>query len=379
MKVLYIGSEAQATGASFSLAKLIEEEEKLGIEVVPVVHKGNTDQLLNEMGKEHYVVNAWSWMVGKDDSIIKVVAYRIIKGLLNIPCYFQYKKIIKKENPDLVHINALTTYTGAQAAIGCRKFFVWHIREMMEEDLNGRFWSKKQAHSLMNEATCLIAISKCVKTKYQKVVGEQKIRCIYNGIDKNLFYNKDHIVLNGEKIIITMAGRITREKGQFMCLKELLPILKENSNVVLQFAGIGNDYETKKLIDLRDSSGLTDSQVRFLGFVKDMAQLWAETDIAVVYSKFEAFGRVTVEAKMAGALVVGFDSGGTSELINDGVDGYLFNEDEKNLSSVVKFILLNKRISSEIAKNGREAASQIFTSENNAKQIYQLYQEILKK
>lgn len=379
MKVLYIGGDAQATGASFSMAKLIEEEEKMGIEVVPVVHKGNTERLLNEKGKKHYVVNAWSWMISNDASWFKVTMFRIIKGVLNIPCYFQYKKIIHDENPDIIHVNALTTYTGSQAAIHTKKPLVWHIREMMEEDLNGRFWNKRQAYKLMRKADCFIAISECVKDKYRKVVGDERIQCVYNGVDKDLFYHADHTIFTGEKIVLTMAGRITREKGQLECLKSLVPLLRENSNIVLRFAGTGNEDVISEIIGFRDKNGLTDSQVQLLGFVKEMNQLWSETDIAIVYSKFEAFGRVTVEAKMAGALVVGFDSGGTSELIEDGVDGYLFDGKNRTLYDTVKMSLTNIESSKRIANNGRASASKIFTSENNAKQVYQLYKEILNK
>ena len=379
MKVLYIGGDAQATGASFSMVKLIEEEEKLGIQVVPVVHKGNTDKLLTEKGVKHYVVNSWSWMISKDASLFKTVVFRIIKEILNIPCYFQYIKIIRKETPDIVHINALTTYTGAQAAVRTGKPLVWHIREMMEEDLNGRFWSKCQAYSLMKKASYFIAISKCVEAKYKEIVGENKIRCIYNGVDKGLFYNKDHIILENKKVIITMAGRITKEKGQLLCLQSLIPVLKENPNIVLRFVGTGKEMDIENIIQLRDSCGFLDSQVQLLGFVKEMDRVWNETDIAIVYSKFEAFGRVTVEAKMSGALIVGFDSGGTSELIDDGVNGYLFDEKSKKLQDVIRLILQNKEKSREIAINGRESAADLYTSENNAKEIYNLYQEVLQE
>ncbi len=377
MKVLYIGADGLPTGASFSMAKLIEEEEKFGIDVIPVVHKGNTDRLLNENGKRHYVVNTWSWMVSRDASPIKVMLFRVIKGTLNIPCYFQYKKIIRKESPDIVHLNALTTYTGAQAALRMKKPLVWHIREMMEEDLNGRFWSKRQAYGLMRKADCFIAISKCVGKKYKEIVGADHIRCIYNGVDKDLFYHVNHTIFTQNKIFITMAGRITREKGQLQCLESLAPLLLENPNLILRFAGEGNEDIISELICIRDKNGLSNSQVQLLGFVKEMDRLWSETDIAIIYSRFEAFGRVTVEAKMAGALVIGFDSGGTSELIEDGVDGYLFDEKKRTLYDTVKLSLDNKESSRAIAITGRESASQIFTSENNAKQIYQLYQEIL--
>lgn len=379
MKVLYIGGDAQATGASFSMVKLIEEEAKLGIQVVPVVHKGNTNKILTEKGAKHYVVNSWSWMINRDASLFRIVAFRIIKGILNIPCYFQYIGIIRKENPDIVHINALTTYVGAQAAVKTGKPLVWHIREMMEEDLNVCFWSKRQAYRLMKRASYFIAISKCVEEKYKEVVGESRIRCIYNGVDREQFYNKDHVILKNKKIILTMAGRITENKGQLLCLQSLVPILKKNPNIVLRFVGTGKEKDIENIIHLRDSCGVSDSQVQLLGFVKEMDRVWSETDIAIIYSKFEAFGRVTVEAKMSGALTVGFDSGGTSELIDDGVNGYLFDEKSKKLQDVIRLILQNKEKSREIAINGRESAADFYTSENNAKEIYNLYQEVLQE
>ncbi|MGN0183694.1 MAG: glycosyltransferase family 4 protein [Aristaeellaceae bacterium] len=379
MKVLYIGGDVLPTGASFSMAKLIEEEEKLGIEVVPVVHKGNTHRLLNEGGKRHYVVNAWSWMVSKDASSFRVFLLRIVKGALNIPCYFQYRRIIRREAPDLVHVNALTTYTGSQAAIHAAKPLVWHIREMMEEDLNGRFWSRRQAHRLMKKADCFIAISSCVEKKYREIVGQQRIRCIYNGVDRDLFYRADHTILAQRRIVLTMAGRITREKGQAQCLEALAPLLREEPDLVLCFAGDGNADAIAELTGIRDRCGLTAAQVRLLGFVEEMDRLWSRTDIAIVYSKFEAFGRVTVEAKMAGALVIGFDSGGTSELIEDGVDGYLFDGKTRTLYDAVKMSLSNREASRRIADRGREMAAQVFTSENNARQVHRLYREILKE
>ncbi len=379
MKVLYIGGDSLPTGASFSMEKLIEEEEKLGIEVIPVVHEGNTEQLLNKKGKKHYVVNSWSWMVGNNYSRMKVLIYRIIKSFLNIPCYYQYKKIIKKENPDIVHINAITTYVGLKAAIKLKKRTVWHIRELLEEDLNGRFWSKKQAYRLMGKTDYFIAISKCVEEKYKKIVGSKRISCIYNGIDTNLFYNEKHRILINDKIIITMAGRLTKEKGQSLCLDALAPLLNENSNIVLQFAGEGDKEVIDEIIHIKNKYNLGDNRVKLLGFINDMASLWSETDIAIVYSKCEAFGRVTIEAKMAGALVVGYDSGGTTELIEDGLDGYLFNDSKVLLYDVVKNCILNADESRKVAERGRDLASKKFTSENNAKQVYKLYQNILKK
>lgn len=379
MKILYVGTDSQICGASYSMAKLVEELEIKGVEVISVVHQGNTEKILKNQKKRYYIVNAWSWIVGRDYSRAKRFIYMVIKKILNIPCYFKYLKIIKEENPDIVHINALTTYVIASAAVKLNKPIVWHIRELIEEDLNGQFWNKNEAYKLMKKADYFVAISQCVKKKYQSIVGGDKIRCIYNGVDKKIFFNKNHEILNNRQIVITMAGRITKEKGQFLCLQSLLPLMQENDNVVLQYAGIGSETEINKIKELRLASGLSEERVKFLGFVKDMNCLWSETDIAVIYSQYEAFGRVTVEAKMAGALVVGYDSGGTSELIEDGIDGYLFNNDSCTLYDVVKNVLNKLPESKSIASFGRKKAADIFTSENNAKQICELYHEIVSK
>ena len=376
MKVLYVGADAIACGAGYSMLKLIEELDAFDdVELVPVVHKGNTESLLTEKGRSHYVVSPQSLSISNRYPKPKRAPLGIAKSIMNIPCYFQYKKILKKENPDLVHINALTVSTVAKAAYKLGIPVVWHIRELLEEDLNSTFWRRKKTYSQMKKADMFIAISDCVKNKYLPIVGEDHIRRIYNGVDKELFYRPDHRVLKGDKTVITMAGRIIREKGQYQCLESLLPVLKEHPGLVLRFAGTGADSELEKIKALAEP---VKDQVELLGFVKDMPRLWEQTDIAVVYSKFEAFGRVTVEAKMAGALVVGYNSGGTAELIDDGADGYLF-DDQKPLKKVVEQVLDRPEEARSVASRGREKAAETFTSENNARAVRKLYGEVLEK
>lgn len=378
MKVMLVGSHRIVCGAAFSMLKLDEELEKLGTDVVPVVCEGFADSELIKKQKKHYVVNSWTWIVSNTYSPLKAFYTQLIKKTLNFRNYWKFVKIIKKENPDIVHINVLTDYVAAKASIKCHKPFVWHIRELVEEDLNSHFWNKKKTFSLMQKANHLIAISKCVENKYREIVGSAKISCIYNGVDANKFFFPHHTILNGEKIVITMAGRIHQYKGQYQCLEELAPLLKQNPNVILQFAGVGDEDELQKIKKLMSSVGLSDGQVRLLGLVKDMPELWENTDIAIVYSKFEAFGRVTIEAKMAGSLVVGFNSGGTIELIENGKDGFLFGRGQPSLYSVVENVLSNKDNARQIAANGRESATDKFTSKHNAEQVVEIYKKVLK-
>ena len=49
-----------------------------------------------------------------------------------------------------------------------------------------------------------------------------------------------------------------------------------------------------------------------------------QADIGLTCSRNEAFGRTTVEALLMGKPVIGTNTGGTVDLISDGVDGLLY-------------------------------------------------------
>ena len=99
----------------------------------------------------------------------------------------------------------------------------------------------------------------------------------------------------------------------------------------------------------------------------------------LVCSKYEAFGRVTVEAMMAGCLVIGANSGGTIELIEDGSTGVLFESgDYVDLVNKMIYVIENKNNAKKIAKNGRNVALQCFTALINASNIRNLYLDIKK-
>jgi glycosyltransferase involved in cell wall biosynthesis len=67
-----------------------------------------------------------------------------------------------------------------------------------------------------------------------------------------------------------------------------------------------------------------DDKVDFLGYSSDVGNIRKDYDIAVVASKSEAFGRVTIEAMHSKMTVVASDCGANPELIENGKNGFLF-------------------------------------------------------
>jgi glycosyltransferase involved in cell wall biosynthesis len=63
------------------------------------------------------------------------------------------------------------------------------------------------------------------------------------------------------------------------------------------------------------------------GPVNDVSKIYGESSVFVLSSRFEGFGLVLAEAMSCGVPVVSFDSPyGPSDIITDGVDGFLIKD-----------------------------------------------------
>lgn len=378
MKVLLVGSDTGISGAGLSMIALSKELNKIGVDTALVVRKGNSQRILDEEGIQYHCVQAYAWTEGLSERGVKKYLRRIIKIILNVLAFFHMLKIIHDENVDVVHINTSTTYVGALAAILMRKKLVWHFRELMEEDLGGRFWNKKIVYSILKKSDYNIAISKCVLEKHKPMLGDTPFGVVYNGVDINKYLNIEHKIFQNDKIILTIAGRISANKGQLEILIAMSDLLKQRDDVELWIVGNGTESEKSKLVYFIKECGIPDKRIKFWGYVTNMPEIWSKTDIAIVASKFEAFGRVTVEAMCSGCLLLGANTGGTVELVQNNKTGIIYEQGNPNsLEEKINEILANKEKMVDIAAAGREYASINFTAEKNAREIKRIYDSII--
>lgn len=84
----------------------------------------------------------------------------------------------------------------------------------------------------------------------------------------------------------------------------------------------GNRSYPRRLQEIAGELGLGDA-VRFLGEREEVPEILRASDVALLPSWEEPFGRVVVEAMAMGVPVVATAIGGPAEIIRDGVDGVL--------------------------------------------------------
>lgn len=381
MKVLMVSSDANSTsGACMSMVYLAKELKKIGVHPIIVLPKrGTIEELLRNFNIEYTIIHSCVWIEKNRKRSFKKWIEILFKAIYNIVPIIRLKYFMEKYNIDIVHINTSYTYVGAYASLLLKIPFVWHIRELLEEDQDVKMWSRRLGYSLIDKANVSIAISNNVFEKYRSILQKTELKMIYNGIDPSNFYMPERSIFTSSVFNMAISGRISESKGQIELIKALGKLYKEGiENFHLYIVGTGDDYDVKELHNTIKREGIV-GKISLLGFRKDVYNILSNIDIVFVCSRAEAFGRVTVEAMLSGCLVIGTNSGGTSELIEDRLHGLLYEPGNiDDLCNKVKIVMKDIDKARYIAKLGRERAYNGFTASKNANAIKKVYEEVLR-
>ncbi|WP_296866688.1 glycosyltransferase family 4 protein [uncultured Methanobrevibacter sp.] len=300
------------------------------------------------------------------------------KKAVNAGAIRKISQFIRDNEFDIVHINSSYTYVGAIAALKENVPFVWHIRELLEEDQGNTMWDRKEANDLINKSDRVIAISGAVNSKYSQFIDSDRLVTVHDGVDIEKFYNPQKGIFNESPIKIIFVGNIAGYKGIFDFAEACILLNKSDfKDFEVLIVGAG-DSQVIADIKSRFSKANMSDKVKLLGYQKDVEAFLNESDIFCMCSKSEAFGRTTVEAMLSGNLVIGANTAGTRDLIDDGVTGFYYEQgNSKDLCKKMLFAINNKSKSREIAKSGRKYMFENMSAEKNADEIHDLYMEIL--
>lgn len=156
----------------------------------------------------------------------------------------------------------------------------------------------------------LVATESLKKELEQK--GLHNLALWSRGVDTNLFKPGDKSFLSDKRPIFLYAGRVAIEKNIEAFLKLYLPGTK-------YVVGDGPD-----LVKLKYKY----PDVKFVGYKSgtELAQYMAAPDVFVFPSRTDTFGLVMLEALACGVPVAAFPVPGPSDVISQGVSGYLNHE-----------------------------------------------------
>lgn len=110
----------------------------------------------------------------------------------------------------------------------------------------------------------------------------------------------------------------------------------------------------------------------------DLRELRRQCDIGLTCSKKEAFGRVTVENMLAKMLVIGANTGGTLEIVEDGYNGLLYEEgNPESLAGRIEYAMEHKMDMQILLDRGYLDSINRFSSTTLIESILNLYKKII--
>lgn len=237
-------------------------------------------------------------------------------------------------------------------------------------------------HKHFQGARRIIAVSQAVrKHLISKGYSPHQIEVVYNGVEdlQSLYGNTRNQVrkalgLEDEEVAIVQIGRFIRDKGQDIVLEAI----KGLSHLPFRLFFIGSDDTewgryTKDLVRRYNLK----NRVIFLGHREDARQLLCGMDLMVQPSRREALGLSVLEALSAGVPVVASSVGGLPEVIENNVNGFLFDlENIEALSAIIKGLIVDSKVRLRLSEGARKSYLEKFNIDKMVENTIKVYKKI---
>jgi len=187
-------------------------------------------------------------------------------------------------------------------------------------------------------------------------------------------YNRPDLARGGETKMVLHVGRDDKIKDYATLLKTFALINQKLPHV--KFVKVLSGKEFAKALD--DFGGknfnvITHPQIKHDALV----DFYYQSDVVVLSSVSESFGKVLVEANACGKPVVSTATTGAKEIIQDGYNGFLVPVgDAAALADKIIFLLNNPEQAKEMGENGRRLVKENFS--DNLEQIINFWHKIVK-
>lgn len=377
MKILYVSHNAQFYGAPKSLLEYVVRIKEKGIEPIVVVpNSGRVKSEFDKAGIRTKIIPYQNCTYRGTYDFMNYMTY----VSLNYGAVRRISKLIQEEQIDIVHTNTLAVDVGALAAHIAGVPHVWHFREYLKEHFGLNMWNPCLTRKLIQDSRCCIAISKGIQQKYKKKYNADII-CLYDGIEKSSYYHQieqhDYRNENNELLI---AGRISEGKGQWDAVRAVGILVARGITVHLNIVGDGEQAFVNELKRYVQGKGLTD-YISFRPYTNDLQTMRVQSKIILVCSKMEALGRVTLEAMLAGRIIIGAGSGGTLELIGKNEErGYLYQCGEpEELADKIQYVLTNAEKVLKKEQEAQKYAVELTDLDKYTNRLIQIYRRLLKE
>jgi glycosyltransferase involved in cell wall biosynthesis len=311
------------------------------------------------------------------------ISIRLLDYLLNKPVL---KEIIRKEKPDIIHIqesephllrflnfpknNIVVTQHGIMKeelkyATGVKGKLKFLFKSLVERFVFPRFKN-------------VIFISNYNKKLFTGTL--HKSTNIYNAVNPIFFNHTSHSAPNPYAIIY--VGVLSKRKNLRVVIEALHELKKKK--IIFQLHVVGwykeKDHEYEKIILQMVKDYEMADQIKFYGWLKqeEILDVFDRCSTFVLPSLQETLPVSIAEAMALGKIVIASNVGAISEMFEDKTSGYIFGKNDlTKLVSLLETLYFNKEKAEQLSASIKKIAVEKYHPEANAKRTVKFYREVL--
>jgi len=275
--------------------------------------------------------------------------------------FLKIYKILRKDDYDYVVCTCFRTYMFAKIVAPFNKIIMWFRGSGY---LNTFF--KKAFFNITNNTTSL------VNSYYTANINNVKnYKVIYNGVSDNFlkmdssdFYTRFNIPKSA--VVIGFIGGWCWWKNHITLVKAFNLIAEKHKDTYLVCMGEHSELTKKAWEEVKYKE-----RVRFQDRITYASRYLKYFDVYVHPSHKEGFGNAVVEAMYAGCPIVAANAGALPELIEDNVNGILYENATSSINCfhAIEKILSNENLARNLSCTAKKKANSCFSSRIFAKKF----------
>ena len=362
IKLLHLTTDSQMGGTEKMILAFMKKSSQDFYNILVILKKnGPLSKLASNIGIKTYSLN--------------------INNLWDLPKLYQLLKILKKEQPDILH-----TYLFHANIAGRIIGKLYGIKHILCGQRNIDPW-RKWYHSYMDKLTssfvqAYISNTQAGKKRLIEIekISEEKIFVIPNGIEKHIptgsFSKKtlrSRFNLPENAIILLHMGSFTKKKGQSFLVEAFISAAKTKENIHLLLAGDGPLRE--KVSGLASLSPISE-RIHFPGTLDNIYDVLPFCDLFIMPSLWEGMPNALLEAMASGIPIIASDVGGIPELVTDGIESLLVPpQNSQALAEKITFAIKHPERMKSLAQKAKEKAISQFSLQKMIERLEDFYRK----
>ncbi len=303
---------------------------------------------------------------------------------------FSFKKVLSELSGQLKMVHFIDAREALFAVKRKGVKFIGSVHDTYSFDLQSQELLKRHFIDWKKRLVYYYLLYKCEKKSYSKLdfvisntnfvkgrladfydIASDRIETVYIGSPLKKLNNRKVL---GDTCVVSFIGGNFQRKGLIPLAQAVKKLKQEGISIKLIVAGRdNNESEIRRKLE-QDGCG---DVIHFYGYLppQNIPSFLMSSHIFAMPSYVEAYGLVYLEAMACGVPVLGTSIGGTKEMIQDGINGFLCNPFDINEIADRLKRLLNPVTRERIIEKGYETVDR-FTVEASISKTIEIYQRI---